>query len=197
MTVKFEIPSRKEVSRLLRKNDSRLNTIAENNDRAWETLSNPVTEIIGLLSDTVNLQSEIKEKEEIFKKKKNEILAIVKNNEGAFKDLISYDEYGNMTISFKRETLKELYPVLGVDVVLTIFENIIAKDKKAQMKVVSILKEFGHDYNEFVTISPYKISAVLKDMKLNEKNMKPNEKEAFERLFDLVDENTVIRLIVE
>ncbi|MGC8647254.1 MAG: hypothetical protein ACP5SA_00335 [Candidatus Micrarchaeia archaeon] len=192
MAVNFEIPSRRSTAALLRTNKEKLEEIARKNDMAWEAFSNPVAKIANLLRDACEMQNEIKIKEEKFKELKEKIIEEMGANEELFKNFISYDEYNNVTISFNKDTLKELYPILGNDVVISLFENIMPLDKAAQKTVLDILiKQFGYKYSDFTTISNFKISDVLK-------KIKSEDFDSFTNLFlDLIDENTVIRLTVK
>jgi len=192
MAVNFEIPSRRSTAALLRTNKEKLEEISRKNDMAWEAFSNPVAKIANLLRDAYEMQSEIKIKEEKFKELKDKIIEEIGANEELFKDFISYDEYNNMTISFNKDTLKELYPLLGNDVVISVFENIMPLDKAAQKTVLNILiKELGYKYSDFTTISNFRISDVLKRIKSEDL------KRFTDLFFDLIDENTVIRLTVK
>ncbi len=192
MAVNFEIPSRRSTAALLRTNKEKLEEISRKNDMAWEAFSNPVAKIANLLRDAYEMQSEIKIKEEKFKELKDKIIEEIGANEELFNDFISYDEYNNMTISFNKDTLKELYPLLGNDVVISVFENIMPLDKAAQKTVLNILiKELGYKYSDFTTISNFRISDVLKRIKSEDL------KRFTDLFFDLIDENTVIRLTVK
>ncbi|MGC8670099.1 MAG: hypothetical protein ACP5TL_03040 [Candidatus Micrarchaeia archaeon] len=190
MTDKFIVPSRRSSSALLRKNSQKLNEIAENNDRVWKEVLNPVADVVVRLRNAIMLQQEIKDKSEIFRKQKEEILEEIIENPDSFKKFISKDEDGKMTLSFKQENLNELSSILGSNVKLIISEYFVSKDEKSLNEILGLLKEFNYEKNDFLTLSQYKISDALN-------KIKSKQSDKFDKFLELVDKRTEIKLRIE
>jgi len=191
----FEIPRIKSAQAMLRTgNLEKLEPIAEHNDAVWRLYEGEVnSNIVSMVSDINKTQKQIRVLEEKLRKQETALYTYIIEHADELKkaNMLSYDEYNNITLRLNKDTLQEFYKWFGKDAVISIFENIMPKDKGAQMRIIKFLTEHGYNAKDFLAYSNYKISDALKKLK---SSIDPNEQKMFSELADNFKEGIIIRV---